>query len=101
MSGSPVYAEDGRLIGAVSYGLAFGPSPVAGVTLAADMQQLLGDVPASTLKPSRRVDIPERRRTGSCRRRGQPPGRDLHFAQFLSAPTGMVGAARVPVLSGR
>ena len=32
MSGSPVYAEDGRLIGAVSYGLAMGPSPVAGVT---------------------------------------------------------------------
>jgi hypothetical protein len=60
MSGSPVYAEDGRLIGAVSYGLAFGPSPVAGVTPAADMQQLLDDAPASTLKPARRVDIPER-----------------------------------------
>lgn len=32
MSGSPVYADDGRLIGAVAYGLAWGPSPVAGVT---------------------------------------------------------------------
>ncbi|WP_457203190.1 hypothetical protein [Nocardioides sp. HB32] len=32
MSGSPVYAADGRLIGAVSYGLAMGSSPVAGVT---------------------------------------------------------------------
>ncbi|MGZ5398499.1 MAG: hypothetical protein ACXWDM_00705 [Nocardioides sp.] len=32
MSGSPVYAEDGRLIGAVAYGLAWGPSPVAGIT---------------------------------------------------------------------
>lgn len=32
MSGSPVYAEDGRLIGAVGYGLAMGSSPVAGVT---------------------------------------------------------------------
>jgi hypothetical protein len=60
MSGSPVYAEDGRLIGAVSYGLAFGPSPVAGVTPAADMQQLLSDGSTSTLKPARRVDIPER-----------------------------------------
>src|SRR5512144_311220 len=29
MSGSPVYAPDGRLIGAVSYGLSFGPSEVA------------------------------------------------------------------------
>ena len=41
MSGSPVYAADGRLIGAVSYGLANGVSPVAGVTPAADMQALL------------------------------------------------------------
>lgn len=47
MSGSPVYAEDGRLIGAVSYGLAFGPSPVAGVTPAADMQSLLTTPPSS------------------------------------------------------
>jgi len=31
MSGSPVYAEDGRLIGAVAYGLA-GTTPVAGIT---------------------------------------------------------------------
>lgn len=32
MSGSPVYAADGRLIGAVAYGLSMGPSPIAGVT---------------------------------------------------------------------
>lgn len=32
MSGSPVYAEDGRLIGAVAYGMTWGSSPVAGVT---------------------------------------------------------------------
>ena len=32
MSGSPVYAADGRLIGAVAYGLAYGPSAVAGIT---------------------------------------------------------------------
>lgn len=37
MSGSPVYAGDGRLIGAVSYGLAYGSSPVAGVTPFEDM----------------------------------------------------------------
>ncbi|MFY9914260.1 MAG: hypothetical protein WAK18_06320 [Nocardioidaceae bacterium] len=45
MSGSPVYASDGRLIGAVAYGLAFGASPVAGVTPAADMQALLDAQP--------------------------------------------------------
>lgn len=48
MSGSPVYAADGRLIGAVSYGLAWGSSPVAGVTPAADMQELLTAAPADS-----------------------------------------------------
>lgn len=43
MSGSPVYAADGRLIGAVSYGLAMGASPVAGVTPFAAMDDYLGD----------------------------------------------------------
>ncbi len=41
MSGSPVYAADGRLIGAVAYGLSCGPSPVAGVTPFADMDDYL------------------------------------------------------------
>jgi hypothetical protein len=40
MSGSPVYAEDGRLIGAIAYGLA-GASNIAGVTPAEDMYSLL------------------------------------------------------------
>lgn len=42
MSGSPVYAEDGRLIGAVSYVLAAG-SPIAGITPAESMLELLDD----------------------------------------------------------
>jgi hypothetical protein len=42
MSGSPVYdATDGRLIGAVAYGLAYGSSPVAGVTPFEDMDDYL------------------------------------------------------------
>ena len=41
MSGSPVYAADGRLIGAVAYGLALGPSPVAGVTPFEDMDDYM------------------------------------------------------------
>ena len=40
MSGSPVYTADGRLIGAVAYGLA-ASSPVAGITPAADLDRLL------------------------------------------------------------
>jgi hypothetical protein len=41
MSGSPVYAADGRLIGAVAYGLSFGSSPVAGITPFSQMQTAL------------------------------------------------------------
>jgi hypothetical protein len=40
MSGSPVYAADGRLIGAVSYGLSMSPSEYAGVTPATAMYDL-------------------------------------------------------------
>lgn len=47
MSGSPVYAADGRLIGAVSYGLASSPTMVTGLTPAADMEALLEQSPAA------------------------------------------------------
>lgn len=42
MSGSPIYAPDGRLLGALSYSFSFGPSNTAGVTPAAAMYKLLG-----------------------------------------------------------
>lgn len=58
MSGSPVYAADGRLVGAVSYGLSFGSSPVAGVTPAADMQAVLDEpVPAAAGRATPRVAL--------------------------------------------
>jgi hypothetical protein len=50
MSGSPVYAADGRLIGAVSYSLGYGPSTIAGITPAADMAKLGGTPTASTVR---------------------------------------------------
>jgi hypothetical protein len=57
MSGSPVYAPDGRLIGAVAYGLSFGPSKIAGVTPAADMKALLTR-PVATPRPAAKVARP-------------------------------------------
>lgn len=56
MSGSPVYARDGRLVGAIAYGLAAGASPVAGITPAEAMYDLTAagagkgsvDLPAAT-----------------------------------------------------
>jgi SpoIVB peptidase S55 len=40
MSGSPVYAADGRLVGAIAYGFA-GSSPIAGITPFSAMAELL------------------------------------------------------------
>ncbi|MBD8870267.1 hypothetical protein [Nocardioides donggukensis] len=58
MSGSPVYdPTTGDLIGAVSYGLSWGPSPVAGLTPAADMLDLLPDTEGGTAP---RVALPRR-----------------------------------------
>ena len=52
MSGSPVYASDNRLLGAVAYGLSYGPSWIAGVTPFEDMDDYLdpGTAPARTVK---------------------------------------------------
>lgn len=67
MSGSPVYLQ-GRLIGAVSFGLAFGPSPIVGLTPAEDMVKVLGYPSGTTGTASRtpeslapsRIAIPAR-----------------------------------------
>jgi len=42
MSGSPVYASDGSLIGAVAYTLSYGPTPIAGITPWEDMEAYAG-----------------------------------------------------------
>jgi hypothetical protein len=47
MSGSPVYAANGDLIGAVAYTLSWGATPVAGVTPWADMDQYAGSPSAA------------------------------------------------------
>ncbi|MFZ2016058.1 MAG: hypothetical protein WAV00_19750 [Nocardioides sp.] len=49
MSGSPVYATDGRLIGAVAYTLSYGSTPVAGITPWEDMHAF----PGTTAVPSK------------------------------------------------
>ena len=54
MSGSPVYAENGDLIGAVAYGLAWGPSPVAGITPFEEMDKYM------TAPAPARIEIDDR-----------------------------------------
>ncbi|WP_164519504.1 SpoIVB peptidase S55 domain-containing protein [Nocardioides ferulae] len=53
MSGSPVYAEDGRLLGAVAYGMSYGASPVAGITPYSEMDDYLGTEPAGKVQIDR------------------------------------------------
>ncbi|MGH8577900.1 MAG: hypothetical protein ACREXJ_13525, partial [Gammaproteobacteria bacterium] len=43
MSGSPVYTEDGKLIGAIAYRFSLGPSSIGGVTPAPDMLRLFAE----------------------------------------------------------
>ena len=66
MSGSPVYDRSGNLVGAVSYGFAWSPSPVAGITPAEEMYDLLSEPPAAaTTSPLAtaagrvKVDLPD------------------------------------------
>src|SRR5215208_8067626 len=48
MSGSPVYSDDGKFIGAVAYGLAFGPSKIGGLAAADNMVSVLNrDLPTT------------------------------------------------------
>lgn len=56
MSGSPVYADDGRLIGAVSYSFSFERSSIAGLTPAGQMTKLY-DYPGSTRSLSMEQDV--------------------------------------------
>jgi hypothetical protein len=55
MSGSPVYAADGRLVGAISYGLSTQQSWIAGVTPFADMDDYVGTSPSARVAVDRRT----------------------------------------------
>jgi hypothetical protein len=95
MSGSPVYAEDGRLIGAVSYGLSYGPSPVAGVTPAAEMRKLLSDR-GSAAAPAGEVAIPERTQRRMVRQGHASSAEAEGGLSRLPLPLGVsVGAKRI------
>lgn len=56
MSGSPVYAPDGTLLGAVAYGMSSAPSPVAGITPAAALLDVADRV--ADVAPALEVRLP-------------------------------------------
>ena len=90
MSGSPVYADDGRLIGAVSYSLGVGPSTVAGVTPAAEMLKLLRPSQTLTVAPRRSVKLPTalRRQVAAS---GAASSADTSTMTRLHVPVGISG----------
>jgi hypothetical protein len=89
MSGSPVYATDGRLIGSVSYGLA-ASSPIAGITPAADMKKLLSAPAAAKTKIKVSAKVAKRiARTGDVTAAAADDG----FVQ-LKVPVSVSGATK-------
>ena len=90
MSGSPVYAADGRLIGAVSYSLGLGPSTVAGVTPAAEMFKLLHAGATTTVAPRRTVKLSTALRHQVVAS-GAASGADSATMSRLHVPVGMSG----------
>ncbi|GAA3540100.1 hypothetical protein AFL01nite_29510 [Aeromicrobium flavum] len=76
MSGSPVYTEDGRLIGAVAYGLSPDNIPVAGVTPADYMKRVGSDRLASPAKVTiTKANLEGASRKAESRLVGQSPQR--------------------------
>lgn len=95
MSGSPVYAEDGRLIGAVAYGLAFGPSTVAGITPAADMYEVIQD-DAPLGRMAERVEIPERMQSRMVAEGAATEREAEEGMSRLRLPLGVAGMSTAP-----
>ncbi|CAG7605447.1 hypothetical protein ACFPZL_06255 [Leucobacter soli] len=82
-SGSPVYDEDGALIGAVSYGFSGEADNVAGVTPAAAMKSI-GDLPASV-----QVNAAGRQMVQAAT--GVSPGRSMTQLQPVKVENGRTG----------
>ena len=87
MSGSPVYAEDGRLIGAVAYGFSFGASPVAGITPFPQMQAALNRSMPTKVAVGRKAAAMLAREAGVSRAEAQQG-----FEQ-LPTPLGVAGVS--------
>lgn len=100
MSGSPVYdATDGRLIGAVAYGLAYGSSKVAGITPFEDMDDYL----ASTARRPGRIPVGTTLARRIARESGVTATQAQQGFRQLRMPLGVSGLSsqRLASLKGR
>lgn len=94
ISGSPVYANDGRLIGSVSYGFTgIQGSRYAGVTPAADLYSLLDEVEAPAAKETVKLGAAEQ---AEAVRAGLPAKVAASGLRRLDVPTLVSGLNGVP-----
>src|SRR3954452_13906539 len=91
MSGSPVYAQDGRLIGAVAYGLGFGPSTIAGLTPAADMKKLFDSSTVVDHRSPARIALPRALARRVARTRAVTTAQAAQGLQALEIPVSLSG----------
>lgn len=80
MSGSPVYTDDGELLGAVAYGFSWAPSPIAGLVPAESILQLY-DYPRALDGMVEQIRVPASMLAGADLGEGAP-------AQALSGQRG-------------
>ncbi len=91
MSGSPVYV-DGQLLGAVAYGLSWGPSPIAGVTPFSEMDDYL----AARRAPGAKQDVEVDGKTARTIARRSDVSRSQAAQGFtaLPVPMGVTGVSQ-------
>lgn len=95
MSGSPVYADDGRLIGAVSYSLSAAPSSIAGLTPAAEMLDLYTYPGATqTLRVEQDVSLPSGIRDRAARSTDTTASELRQGMSLLPVPVGVSSLRR-------
>lgn len=90
MSGAPVYAADGRLVGAVGYGFSISDSPVAGVVAGEDILDLL---PAAARAGAVRVPVPPELARRLVAGGDATAGEVRQGLQPLAVPTTISGAS--------
>ncbi|MCD4526842.1 SpoIVB peptidase S55 domain-containing protein [Nocardioides sp. cx-173] len=112
MSGSPVYdAADGRLIGAVAYGLSYGPSPIAGITPFEDMDDYLASAaqgpgrvrigPAMAKRIAQHSDVTARQAAQGARHLPMPLGVSGISAHRLAAAKQLPYVTKDAYVAGR
>ena len=90
MSGSPVYLGD-QLVGAVAYGLSYGPSPIAGITPFSEMDDYLG---RSAPRPAAKVSVSDAEARTIARETSVSSSQAKQGFSQLPVPMGVTGLSQ-------